>query len=78
MSTSQRPRRRFASTSDTKPPTDYSSPNGHHLRTVLDRYAAHYNHRRPHQALQLALPRPDQSITESATRRYARDQSSAA
>ncbi|MFJ6676841.1 integrase core domain-containing protein, partial [Actinosynnema sp. NPDC091369] len=29
--------------------------NEHHLRTVLDRYAAHYNHRRPHQALQLAL-----------------------
>ncbi|MEU4742396.1 integrase core domain-containing protein [Actinosynnema sp. NPDC023658] len=33
--------------------------NEHHLRTVLDRYAAHYNHRRPHQALQLAPPRPD-------------------
>jgi putative transposase len=28
--------------------------NEHHLRTVLDDYAAHYNHRRPHQALQLA------------------------
>ncbi|WP_306749618.1 integrase core domain-containing protein [Saccharothrix yanglingensis] len=25
--------------------------NEHHLRTVLQRYAAHYNHRRPHQAL---------------------------
>ncbi|MEV1120275.1 integrase core domain-containing protein [Actinosynnema sp. NPDC049800] len=38
--------------------------NEHHLRTVLDRYAAHYNHRRPHQALQLAPPRPDQPITQ--------------
>jgi transposase InsO family protein len=33
--------------------------NQHHLRTVLDRYASHYNHRRPHQALQLTPPRPD-------------------
>ncbi|WP_202970898.1 integrase core domain-containing protein [Saccharothrix sp. ALI-22-I] len=38
--------------------------NEHHLQAVLDRYAAHYNHRRPHQALQLAPPRPDQPITE--------------
>ncbi|WP_238598095.1 transposase [Saccharothrix sp. ALI-22-I] len=30
--------------------------NEHHLRTVLDHYAAHYNHRRPHRALQLAPP----------------------
>jgi transposase InsO family protein len=30
--------------------------NEHHLRTVLNRYAAHYNHRRPHQALQLTPP----------------------
>ncbi|MEU4742388.1 integrase core domain-containing protein [Actinosynnema sp. NPDC023658] len=26
--------------------------NQHHLRTVLNRYATHYNHRRPRQALQ--------------------------
>ncbi|WP_306750882.1 integrase core domain-containing protein [Saccharothrix yanglingensis] len=38
--------------------------NRHHLRTVLDRYATHYNHRRPHQALQLAPPRPDHPVTE--------------
>jgi putative transposase len=38
--------------------------NEHHLRTVLNRYAAHYNHRRPHQALQLTPPRPDQPIAE--------------
>ncbi|MER5262719.1 integrase core domain-containing protein [Actinosynnema sp. NPDC002837] len=38
--------------------------NEHHLRTVLDRYAAHYNHRRPHQALQLVPPRPDLPIAE--------------
>ncbi|MEV1120258.1 integrase core domain-containing protein [Actinosynnema sp. NPDC049800] len=33
--------------------------NEHHLRTVLQHYAAHYNHRRSHQALQLAPPQPD-------------------
>ena len=30
-----------------------------HLRTVLARYAAHYNGRRPHRALQLRPPQPD-------------------
>jgi putative transposase len=30
-----------------------------HLRTVLARYSAHYNRRRPHRALQLQPPRPD-------------------
>jgi len=30
-----------------------------HLRTVLVRYGAHYNGRRPHRALQLRPPRPD-------------------
>nr|WP_231648594.1 transposase [Saccharothrix sp. NRRL B-16348] len=38
--------------------------NEHHLRTVLNRYAAHYNHRRPHRALQLSPPQPDQPIAE--------------
>ncbi len=38
--------------------------NQHHLRTVLDRYATHYNHRRPHQALQLTPPRPDHPTAE--------------
>ncbi|MFT7840693.1 integrase core domain-containing protein [Saccharothrix sp. BKS2] len=38
--------------------------NEHHLRSVLDRYATHYNHRRPHQALQLAPPRSDQPTAE--------------
>jgi putative transposase len=30
-----------------------------HLRTVLTRYGAHYNGRRPHRALRLLPPRPD-------------------
>jgi putative transposase len=30
-----------------------------HLRIVLAQYAAHYNGRRPHRALQLCPPRPD-------------------
>ncbi|MEU4742407.1 integrase core domain-containing protein, partial [Actinosynnema sp. NPDC023658] len=38
--------------------------NEHHLRTLLDHYVNHYNHRRPHQALQLKPPRPDQPIAE--------------
>ncbi|MEU4742402.1 integrase core domain-containing protein [Actinosynnema sp. NPDC023658] len=38
--------------------------NERHLRVVLGRYTAHYNHRRPHQALQLAPPRPDHPIAE--------------
>ncbi|MEU4744462.1 integrase core domain-containing protein [Actinosynnema sp. NPDC023658] len=40
--------------------------NEHHLRAVLDRYVSHYNHRRPHQALQLIPPRRDLPIAESA------------
>ncbi|MDQ2589181.1 integrase core domain-containing protein [Saccharothrix yanglingensis] len=38
--------------------------NEHHLRAVLDRYVSHYNHRRPHQALQLTPPRPDHPTAE--------------
>ncbi|WP_202970702.1 integrase core domain-containing protein [Saccharothrix sp. ALI-22-I] len=38
--------------------------NEHHLRAVLQRYANHYNHRRPHQARQLTPPRPDHPIAE--------------
>ncbi|MEU4806903.1 integrase core domain-containing protein [Actinosynnema sp. NPDC023587] len=38
--------------------------NEHHLRTVLQRYANHYNHRRPHRALQLAPPRTDRPTVE--------------
>ena len=36
--------------------------NEHHLRTVLDRYISHYNHRRPHRARQLTPPRPQISM----------------
>ncbi|MCC8243077.1 integrase core domain-containing protein [Saccharothrix luteola] len=40
--------------------------NEQHLRTVLQRYATHYNHRRPHQALQLTPARPDHPIAKSS------------
>ncbi|GAB3007821.1 hypothetical protein GCM10027184_76790 [Saccharothrix stipae] len=50
----------------------------HHLRAVLNRYATHYNHRRPHQALHLAPPRPDHPTASRTTPQYAADQSSAA
>jgi hypothetical protein len=43
---------------------------------VLDRYVAHYNHRRPHRARQLTPPRPDHPIRNRAARRYAVDRSS--
>jgi transposase InsO family protein len=33
--------------------------NERHLRSVLQRYVSHYNHRRPHQARQLTPPQPD-------------------
>ena len=33
-----------------------------HLRTVLTRYSAHYNGRRPHRALRLVPPRPDHPV----------------
>jgi hypothetical protein len=35
-----------------------------HLRTVLARYGAHYNGRRPHRALQLRPPRPDHPVPD--------------
>jgi putative transposase len=33
-----------------------------HLRTVLARYSAHYNGRRPHRALSLLAPSPDRPV----------------
>jgi putative transposase len=36
--------------------------NEHHLRSVLNRYVSHYNHRRPHQARQLTPPQPNHPI----------------
>jgi transposase InsO family protein len=35
-----------------------------HLRNVLAAYAAHYNTRRPHRALQLHPPRPEAPVPE--------------
>ena len=35
-----------------------------HLRRVLTAYAAHYNTRRPHRALQLRPPRPEGLVPE--------------
>ena len=35
-----------------------------HLRTVLARYSAHYNGRRPHRALSLVPPRPAQAAPD--------------
>ncbi|MFE9751146.1 integrase core domain-containing protein [Saccharothrix saharensis] len=56
---SQRPRRAVRRTVRREVTDRLLIINERHLRAVLQRYAAHYNHRRPHQALQLALPRPD-------------------
>jgi putative transposase len=43
-----------------------------HLRTVLAAYGAHYNHRRPHRALQLQPPRPDLPAPDLDRRRIRR------
>ncbi|WP_037275525.1 integrase core domain-containing protein [Kibdelosporangium aridum] len=40
--------------------------NERHLRTVLSRYVAHYNRRRPHRARQLRPPRPDRPIPQGS------------
>ena len=43
-----------------------------HLRTVLARYAAHYNRRRPHRALGLLPPSPDHAVPDFAHQRIRR------
>jgi putative transposase len=43
-----------------------------HLRTVLARYAAHYNGRRPHRALGLLPPRSDHAVPDLALQRIRR------
>jgi transposase InsO family protein len=35
-----------------------------HLRSVLARYAVHYNQQRPHRSLQLRPPRPNATVPE--------------
>jgi transposase InsO family protein len=35
-----------------------------HLRSVLARYAVHYNRKRPHRSLELRPPRPDATVPE--------------
>ena len=43
-----------------------------HLGTVLAQFSAHYNGRRPHQALQLQPPRPDLPAPDLNHRRISR------
>jgi hypothetical protein len=43
-----------------------------HLRTVLARYGAHYNGRRPHRALRLRPPRPDHPALDLDRKRIRR------
>jgi transposase InsO family protein len=45
-----------------------------HLRRVLAEYAAHYNRRRPHRALQLRPPRPELPVPEPVHRTVRRRQ----
>jgi hypothetical protein len=49
-----------------------------HLRRVLALYAAHYNARRPHRALQLRPPRPKRLFQSRSTGRFGVGLSSAA
>jgi putative transposase len=43
-----------------------------HLLTVLAQYAAHYNGRRPHRALQLRPPRPSHPVLAHTSQRIRR------
>jgi transposase InsO family protein len=43
-----------------------------HLRSVLARYAVHYNRKRPHRSLELRPPRPDSPVPESIRARIRR------
>jgi putative transposase len=43
-----------------------------HLRTVLARYEAHYNGRRPHRSRQLRPPRPDRPVADLSKQRIHR------
>jgi hypothetical protein len=43
-----------------------------HLRSVLARYAVHYNRKRPHRSLQLRPPRPDAPVPEPIRARIRR------
>jgi putative transposase len=43
-----------------------------HLRTVLARYSAHYNGRRPHRAPSLVPPSPDHAVPDLASQRIRR------
>jgi putative transposase len=43
-----------------------------HLRTILARYTAHYNGRRPHRSRQLRPPRPDHPVADLSHARIQR------
>ncbi len=43
-----------------------------HLRTILDKYAAHYNGRRPHRSRQLRPPWPDYPPADLSQQRVRR------
>jgi putative transposase len=43
-----------------------------HLRTVLARYARHYNSQRPHRSRQLRPPRPDHPAADLSQHRIQR------
>lgn len=43
-----------------------------HLRRTMDRYARHYNGRRPHRALQLQPPRSDRPVIDLTLERIKR------
>ncbi|WP_238598019.1 integrase core domain-containing protein [Saccharothrix sp. ALI-22-I] len=52
--------------------------NEHHLRSVLDQYVSHYNHRRLHRARQLTHHDRTMRSPSPTSRRYAADRSSVA
>ena len=43
-----------------------------HLRTILAKYEAHYNGRRPHRSRHLRPPRPDHPVPDLSRKRIER------
>ncbi|WP_346136629.1 integrase core domain-containing protein [Lentzea roselyniae] len=54
--------------------TDRLLINEHHLKSVLNRYVSHYNHRRPHEARHHTPLRPDRPIAVPGRRSVRRRQ----
>ena len=72
QSTSERLRGRFVGTVRREVTDRMRIVGERHLRRTLDRYARHYNGRRPHRALRLQPPRSDRPAVDLTHERIRR------